>query len=474
MHSQTFVTVLLAVLELVYFAIMSRLLSKEDFGYFALITAVTLILNSLTDAGLGASVIQKKEVSPKFVSTAFSMSVISGIFFALVLFFGAPLFSDLMIASGKLTAAFRLMSVTLVIQGIANIYNATYIRRLHFMKLGLLKATAYFLSAVLGIIGALAGYGYYSILIAVIANQLFFMIIIVALNRKAKLRFSICRQYVKEIFGFGGLLTLSEIIRRITDQLDRIIVARMLSVSAVGVINRPSGFIASLSSNINGIFDTILFPILSQVQDDNAKIVDAFKKSTGLITLFSSFLAGFLVLGSKYLIDIFFGSQWESILDLMIIFSLVIFFTGYSRVCDCFFRSLGIMKSFCFMRVFNCAATVSLIVAGCMYGVEGVAWSKLVSNIVECGIKYFMLRRHIRFRQLEYWSGIFSNTRISLAIFGGCFLLMIFTPGGTYYSVFVYMAAIIAAAVCRPDLFGPLFRQHIFARYLKKLPFLRG
>ena len=51
---QTLVTVSQVVIHLAYFSIMSRLLSKEDFGYFGIITAVTYILSEISNAGLGA------------------------------------------------------------------------------------------------------------------------------------------------------------------------------------------------------------------------------------------------------------------------------------------------------------------------------------------------------------------------------------------------------------------------------------
>ena len=47
MSSQTVVTVLLAILELTAFAIMSRLLTKTEFGNYAVIMSITMVLRSL-------------------------------------------------------------------------------------------------------------------------------------------------------------------------------------------------------------------------------------------------------------------------------------------------------------------------------------------------------------------------------------------------------------------------------------------
>ena len=57
---QAIITIIMGILEIVYFATMSRLLTKVDFGYFASITAIIAIAYSISEAGLGASIIQKK------------------------------------------------------------------------------------------------------------------------------------------------------------------------------------------------------------------------------------------------------------------------------------------------------------------------------------------------------------------------------------------------------------------------------
>ena len=48
--SQTLVTLFLGILEIVSFSIMSRLLTQEDFGYYAAIIAVSVVFSALSDS----------------------------------------------------------------------------------------------------------------------------------------------------------------------------------------------------------------------------------------------------------------------------------------------------------------------------------------------------------------------------------------------------------------------------------------
>ena len=46
----TVFTIATGVLGIVYFAVMSRLLTKADFGYFAALTGVMTVISSIADA----------------------------------------------------------------------------------------------------------------------------------------------------------------------------------------------------------------------------------------------------------------------------------------------------------------------------------------------------------------------------------------------------------------------------------------
>ena len=80
MSSQTLVTVLTGVVEVVSFSIMSRLLTKEDFGYYAAISAVLAIFKSLSETGIGSAIIQRKKPDSKFINNAFTINLFFGLF----------------------------------------------------------------------------------------------------------------------------------------------------------------------------------------------------------------------------------------------------------------------------------------------------------------------------------------------------------------------------------------------------------
>ena len=467
-HSQTVIVAVKAILSLSYFSIMSRLLTPEDFGYFALITAVTTILSSLSEAGLGSSVIQRKNPDEGYISTAFTLSIISGLLFCAILNFGANIFSSWVIGSNKLSLAFHLMSVILICQSINNIISALYMRNLNFLRYGVLQICSDLTSDIIGISIAYSGYGYYAIVLAVVFNNLILTIIFLILG-KVRFRFLLIRQYIKDIIGYGGWLTASVILRNLTDEIDKIIIAKFLPISQLGAINRPQGFVSRITIQINGIFDTVLFPILSEIREDGDKIARAYINIMSLTVTFSLFIASGLLLSSNLIINIFFGSQWLYLRNILIIFSFAALINGASRIADSFFRSLGIVKKYFLTRIINWGIYVISVIIGCKYGILGVSIGMVSGTLFSLIIKYLMQFKDVGVNTYSLLITIFKNILTPLLVFTVFFLLEILFNVSEIFCILGFLVSILVTMISFPSIYGRLFRINVIDRYLLRM-----
>ena len=156
--SQTLVTIILGTLELVVFSVMSRLLSKSEFGYYAAILSIVMIFRSLAEAGIGASVIQKNNANRDFVNTAYSLSLIVGCV-ATVLVVGLSDFLSRLIADETIQIPLILLSLTLIPYSLNSIYKGLFLKELHFLKVGKYQITAFVISNGIAIIMAVRVWG---------------------------------------------------------------------------------------------------------------------------------------------------------------------------------------------------------------------------------------------------------------------------------------------------------------------------
>src|SRR5215468_8011096 len=89
--------------------VLARLLTPQDFGAIALISVITGFAAIFAEFGLGAALIQQKELSPADISTAFRFSVASGAGLSILLWVAAPLV-ELFYAVPGLAGLTRLLS----------------------------------------------------------------------------------------------------------------------------------------------------------------------------------------------------------------------------------------------------------------------------------------------------------------------------------------------------------------------------
>lgn len=412
--SQTLITIAVGVLNIVSFAFFSRLLSKEVFGYFAALNAVITVFQGISEAGLGSAVIQRKDYSQNYFSTAFTLSLIISLFLSVLLFvLAGPL--SLLVSDETLINPLRIISILLVFNSIDSIGRAAMMRKLDFLRYGLIQIISYVLSYGIGIYLAYKGFGLYSLVAAAVLNAVFTCILIFSSDVKIP-RLHIDRKDCKQIVSFGGWLTASVLVNQLTQQLDKLVLSKWLSVVQLGAYSRPSGFIGTISDRFNGIFDTVLFPILSKIQDDKSKIKSSFLEAISLLNSFSVVMAAVFFFNAELIIQIFFGNEWLDITYVFRIISVGVVLMIDARLMDCFFRSLALVKLNFYLRLICMFIMLGALYIGSTYGIVGVAYSVVIANTMAIIIKMTVLCRHIEISVVSVLKVFFSSLKPSLLL----------------------------------------------------------
>ena len=463
---QTIITIIYAVIQLLYFSVMSRLLDKEDFGYYGIISALSFILMEISNAGLGAAIIQKKETSREFINTAFTLSVLFGIFFMSLLVLISGKLSLILTQSDFLEFPLCIMACTLFFSTIGSVAQALFMKELQFLRFGIIKITVSIFSSIAGIVMAYIGIGIYSLVISIFSN--FFLQAMISYVCKYRyLGFGIDTHSIKSLLSYGGWLSASGVIRSVNEQMDRLITTRWLPIVLLGAYTRVSGFVIHVSDNFNSIFDTILFPILSGIQDDKEKLRSSYMKSSDLVFLMSMVFCFSMILSSEVIIYFFLGEKWLDTATVFEIISISLLFHPFGRIGDSFFRSIGIVRQYFCVRMVVCVLSVVFISIGCLAnGIIGLAFAYVCSRFLDLIIKMYILNGYvgISFITLLYNSGrnfamigmmflvAFCVKELLPSIIGNCMALL----------VFILLLAIIA--LLRPKSYGETFYDYIFVK----------
>ena len=463
MSSQTIVTIVLGVVEIVSFSIMSRLLTQEDFGYYAAITAITAVFASFSETGIGSAIVQQKELTKRYVNNAFTISLLFGGFISLLLFvLAGPLARS--VADETMKTPLMLISVTLLLNCLASVNISIIQRKLQFLRIGVIKLIALVVTTIVAIYLAYKGYGYYAILTKAVLSSILTFLLSLFLC-KTRFGLALDRRTFKKIFSFSGWLMASVLFRNLAHRVDRLLMPRLLSVSALGAYNRPQEFIGQVSDKISGIFDVALFPVLSGIQDNPIALNSSFRRSMYVMNMFAMLVSLAFMFNSDLLIRIFFGEQWLHLRPVMFVISFSILMNFDGRLADCYLRSLALTKQQFFFRVFETVLNIVGILVGYRWDILGVAIVMIVTNTIAKIVKIFYIGNKVDAKPMKIVCVLFSSWRYVLLLLPICTASYILLPsswGGDIAMATIFIVTIAVIFLLMPGFVGEIYQEEVY------------
>ncbi|MCY7278519.1 MAG: oligosaccharide flippase family protein, partial [Phormidesmis sp. CAN_BIN44] len=150
------------VITLVVFLLLARLLTPEVFGLIALANIFINFIQIFLDQGLGEAIVQRKELEPEHLDTAFWTNVASGAILMSIGLLSADLVAQFF-HEPKLSSVIRWLSLSLIIGSLNVVQRALLRRNLAFKTLAIRTLIASLVAAVVGIIMAFQGLGVWSL-----------------------------------------------------------------------------------------------------------------------------------------------------------------------------------------------------------------------------------------------------------------------------------------------------------------------
>ena len=319
-------------------------------------------------------------------------------------------------------------------------------------------------TSVVAIILAYKGYGFYAIITKAVLGAIITTLLSFVVARTT-FRIRYYREEAGKIIGFGGWLTLSVIVRDIAQQIDRLLMPRLLSITSLGAYNRPKEFINQISGRLNGIFDKTLFPILSDIQDNKKSIQNAFMSSLYYMNIFSMLLSLTFIFNANLIIRVFFGEDWLELTIIFQILSVSLLFNICGRLADCYFRSLGLVKQQFFLRIIQVIINIIGLLIGYKWDLIGIAVAVLITHVMMIIIKVSYIAKIIDVDMLQVVITIMNSYRFSLFILPILMVSMLGTPNTMYGNVLLLIIMIISTVLIFmvfPSIVGKKYKNEIY------------
>ena len=358
-------------LRLVSLMVLSRLLAPKEFGLIGMVTAFTGVLDMFRDFGLSAAAIQHKSVTEEQISTLFWINLAAGLFLGLLAAGLAP-------ALAAFYREPRLIAVTAAL-GSGFIFNAAGVqhsailqREMRFTALAVINTVSLVLSISVGIMGAVAGYGYWSLVAMTLTTPLAATIgmwITVGWVPKWPQRGTGIGPMVR----FGGTLTLNGLLAYCAYNLDKVLLGRFWGAYALGIYGRSYQIVNIPTANLNSAAGEVAFSALSRLQDDPARFRNYFLKGYSLVMAFTIPITTVCMLFADDVVLVLLGPNWKSAAEILRRLAPTILVFGIINPVGWLMTSLGLVaRSLRLAFIFAPLITAGYII-GAPYGPKGVA-----------------------------------------------------------------------------------------------------
>jgi O-antigen/teichoic acid export membrane protein len=297
--------------QIVFFVsniIIARILIPSDFGLIGMIAIFMEFSRAFIDSGFTTALVQKKDATNEDYSTVFYFNLLMACFFYIILFSSAQSIADFY-NEPRLINITKIIGLNLIINAFGSVQLIILIKNLNFKRKTLITIISITIAGITGIIMALSGYGYWSLVYKSLLSA--FMLNIglwIISNWKPSYVFS--KSSFKSLFSFGSKLLLAGLLYRLYKYIYNVIIGKYYTASDLGYFTQANQFQSLPVMNLNTIIGNVTFPTMSKVQDDSKKVKEIYRRIFRVVSYLNFPIMLGLLLVSKEFIVVFLTEKW--------------------------------------------------------------------------------------------------------------------------------------------------------------------
>ena len=429
--------------------VLARLLTPQDFGLIAMVTAVTGFVMMFKDMGLSMATVQKDEINHGQISTLFWINVILSLGVMLITAALAPAIAWFY-GESRLTWITLALASAFIFGGLTVQHQALLRRQMRFRILAAVEIGSISSGILAAIIAASFGAGYWSLVIMQLATAITGAIVVwIACGWRPSR--PVRRSGVREMLAFGGNLTGFSVMNYFARNADNLLIGKFLGPGSLGFYSKAYGLLLLPLRQIKGPITAVAIPALSRLQNDPEKYRRYYYRAISTIAFINMPLVAMLAALSDEIIRIVLGNQWT---DAAIIFKVLAFAAFTQPVVSTtgwVFTSLGQTKRMMHWGLISVPVIVLSFIVGLPWGAVGVAASYTVCDIfillVPCLLFAF---RYSPVNLIGFIKAVWCPLTISLIMYASLELAQYyFTFRSSVWTVFYSsIIALLVAILC--------------------------
>ena len=395
--------------------VMARILTPEDYGLVGMLAIFLAVSQSLIDSGFSQALIRKMDRTEIDNCTVFYFNIVVGLVLYLILYFLAPLVAKFYDAPA-ITSIMRVICISVIINSLVVVQRALYTVNIDFKTQAKASLSAAIVSGIIGITMAYKGFGVWSIVTQQLTN-LGINAGLLWLFSKWRPRLLYSWKSFRELFSFGSKLMLSGLLDTLYKNIYTLVIGKVFNASSLGHYTRAHQFADFPSSNLTGIMQRVTYPVLCNIQEDDERLKNVYRRFLKL----SAFIIFPLMLGlsavSEPFVEIFIGRQWSYCSSLLQILCFSMMWFPIHAINLNLLQVKGRSDLFLRLEVIKKTIGIAILCVTIPMGLTVMCFGQIISSIVALIINTYYTGKLIDIGFFKQMKDLLPITLLSLAMF---------------------------------------------------------
>jgi len=358
------------VLRIGFSVVLARLLSPREFGLIGMAGVFTGFASMYVSLGLGQAIVQRKDLSPQHLSSAFTISLSSAALLCLLFnLLAAPIAN--IYGEPALKPIIHVLSFQFVLSAFTLVHSALLQRGMRFKELSLIELASFISGSLTAVAVAWLGGGVWSL----VGNAMVMSttsLVLLWWRSRWKPNFGFHLSAVSELWAYSKHLVGFNTIYYWARNADSYLIGKYCGAADVGVYSRAYQLMMLPITQLGRVVAGVMFPALCQLRDDINRFREAIFKILRVIALgcFPTSVGIFIV--AEPLIVTLFGEKWRGVIPIL---KVLVWAVIVQSLCvqHLVYNPLGRTNVTFKIGLLEHGLTVAAFVAGLPWGAMGVA-----------------------------------------------------------------------------------------------------
>lgn len=424
-------------------------LDPTDYGLVAMTMAIMMILQMLSEFGIGVAVIQKKDMSDSYAVTAFWLNVGASLLMITLAWFAAPALAEFY-RDARITLLVRVSSVNFLIIALRTIPMSLLRRQMQFGRYALLDAFWQVASGLLSIVLAFLGWRYWSLVLpAMVTGLLLSPVWFFAARWRPAFRFDMA--IFSEVFNYVKYVLAASILLLILNNAGFLLAGRFLGSHEAGIYKFAMENGMFIVVNFAWLVGNVILSGFAVQQGQNEKLRATFARVFEILAALTLPFHLLLFALAPLIFTGVFPPRWEPAIPLFRI--LLVYATLRAMIAHVtpFYNAVGRPEVTArFYAVVVLVSVTSMYLAGVKFGLTGLAWAMSVTQAAGAAAILAITPRVMGWQRIAYLKILFPYAVASVLAMAAAKTIAIVLEGwGVHPALNFFIAGAIGGA-CYP------------------------